>query len=57
MAVREVLRYPHPALKEVCSPAQADAVEAVAADLLETMRSFERCVGLAASQIVSNDLI
>jgi peptide deformylase len=51
VAVREVLRYPDPALKEVCAPAQADAVEAVAADLVETMRSFERCVGIAAPQI------
>jgi peptide deformylase len=51
VAVREVLRYPHPALKEVCSPAQASQIEAVAADLLDTMRSFERCVGIAAPQI------
>ena len=51
MAVREVLRYPHPALKEVCSPAQASLIEAVATDLLDTMRSFERCVGIAAPQI------
>jgi peptide deformylase len=51
MAVREVLRYPDRALKEVCAPAQAERVEAVAADLVETMRSFERCVGIAAPQI------
>jgi peptide deformylase len=51
VAVREVLRYPNPALKEVCSPAQASQIEAVAADLLDTMRSFERCVGIAAPQI------
>ena len=51
MAVREVLRYPDPALKEVCVPAQGDAVESVAADLIDTMRSFERCVGIAAPQI------
>jgi len=49
--VREVLRYPEPALKEVCAPAQGDHVDAVAADLLDTMRSFERCVGIAAPQI------
>ena len=30
---------------------QAGAVDEVAADLLATMRSFERCVGLAAPQI------
>jgi|SRR5687767_13831194 len=51
MAVREVLLYPDRALKEVCAPAQAGRVEAVAADLVETMRSFERCVGIAAPQI------
>lgn len=51
MAVREVLRYPHPALKEVCPPAQAEAIDAAATDLLDTMRSFERCVGIAAPQI------
>jgi peptide deformylase len=49
--IREVLRYPDRALKEVCAPAQAERVEAVAADLVETMRSFERCVGIAAPQI------
>jgi peptide deformylase len=51
VAVREVLRYPHPALKEVCPPAQAEGIDAVVADLLDTMRSFERCVGIAAPQI------
>ena len=51
MPVRDVLRYPDPALKEVCAPAQGDQVDAVAADLVETMRSFERCVGIAAPQI------
>ena len=51
MAAREVLVYPHPALKEVAAPVQADEAEAVGRDLLDTMRSFERCVGLAAPQI------
>lgn len=51
MAVREVLRYPHPALKEVCAPAQDADAERVAEDLLDTMSSFERCVGIAAPQI------
>jgi peptide deformylase len=54
MAVREVLRLPHPALKQVCRPVELSdraAVEALAADLVETMRSHPRCVGLAASQI------
>jgi peptide deformylase len=51
LAVREVLRYPDPALKQVCPPAQAGGIERIAADLVETMRSFERCVGIAAPQI------
>jgi peptide deformylase len=51
LAVREVLRYPHPALKEVCAPAQGGTAEKVAADLVDTMRSFGHCVGIAAPQI------
>jgi peptide deformylase len=51
LAVREVLRYPHPALKEVAGDADAADVERVGADLVETMRSFTRCVGIAAPQI------
>ena len=52
MAVREVVRYPHPALKgraESISPGP-DA-ERLARDLVETMRSSPACVGLAAPQI------
>lgn len=51
MAVREVLLYPHPALKQVAAPAQPPDVERVSADLLDTMRSFPGCVGIAAPQI------
>jgi peptide deformylase len=51
VAVREILRYPHPLLKEVCRPADREEAERVAADLLDTMRSFPGCVGLAAPQI------
>ncbi len=53
MAVREVLRYPHPALKAVAPPAALDdpATERAARDLLDTMHSFPRCVGIAAPQI------
>jgi peptide deformylase len=49
--VREVLVYPHPTLKQVAAPAQAADAEAIGRDLLDTMRSFEHCVGLAAPQI------
>ena len=51
MAAREVLVYPHPMLKEVAAPVQLDDAGPVGRDLLDTMRSFERCVGLAAPQI------
>lgn len=53
MPVREVLRYPHPALKAVATPLGPDRerAAAVATDLLETMRSFPGCVGIAAPQI------
>jgi peptide deformylase len=54
MAVRDVLRYPHPALKAVArelGPGECDAAARVGGDLVETMRSFPRCVGIAAPQI------
>jgi peptide deformylase len=51
VGAREVLLYPHRALKEVAAPAQAGEAEAIGKDLVDTMRSFERCVGLAAPQI------
>jgi peptide deformylase len=49
---REVLRYPHPALKQVAREAH-DAVEIarVAQDLEDTMDAFGHCVGLAATQL------
>jgi peptide deformylase len=54
VAVREVLRVPHPLLKQ---PARAlgageeDEIARVAGDLLDTMRSHPRCVGIAAPQL------
>jgi peptide deformylase len=51
VAVREVLLYPHPALKQVAAPAQAGEAERVGRDVLETMRSHPGCVGLAAPQL------
>jgi peptide deformylase len=51
MVVREVLLHPHPSLTrraEAVGPADA---EAVVRDLLDTMRSYGHCVGLAAPQI------
>jgi peptide deformylase len=53
MAIWPVLTYPAPVLKTVAAPCpEGDPhVEEVARDLLETMRSHPRCVGLAAPQI------
>jgi peptide deformylase len=52
VAVRPVLRLPAPALKAVARPV-GDAVAAAttAADLVDTMRAHDHCVGLAAPQI------
>jgi peptide deformylase len=52
MPVRDVLRAPHPALKQVAAEGSVGPdAERVARDLLDTMRSFPRCVGIAAPQI------
>jgi peptide deformylase len=51
VAVREVLRYPHPALKARCVEAEGERAEGVGRDLVDTMRSFGHCVGLAAPQL------
>ncbi len=51
MAVRDVLVYPSPILKQVAREATQVEAEATLADLLDTMRSHERCVGIAAPQI------
>ena len=50
--VREVLRYPHPALKQVAREARdAGEIARVSADLVDTMDAFGHCVGLAATQL------
>jgi peptide deformylase len=53
VAVRPVLRLPHPVLKQRSEPVGRvdDAARALAADLVDTMRSRPACVGLAAPQI------
>jgi peptide deformylase len=51
VTARDVLLYPHPLLKEVCSPATAEDAGRVTADLLDTMAAHPGCVGLAAPQI------
>ena len=50
--VREVLRYPHPALKEIARQAhEPGEIARVARDLEDTMDAFGHCVGLAATQL------
>jgi peptide deformylase len=51
VAVREVLRHPHPLLTQAAAVADPAAVDGVVADLIDTMRAFTRCVGVAAPQI------
>jgi peptide deformylase len=53
VAVRPVLHLPHPRLKQVSHPVGVvdGATLALAADLVDTMRSRPACVGLAAPQI------
>lgn len=51
MAPRPVLLYPDPILKEVAAPVQVEDVERIAAMLIETVGTYERCVGIAAPQI------
>jgi peptide deformylase len=54
VAVRDVLRYPHPRLKQQARPLEPGddtLAERVAVDLLDTMRANQGCVGLAAPQL------
>src|SRR3954469_8430343 len=55
MGVRDVLRYPHPALKaagrELSFPDDAAEAERVAGDLVDTLRSMSFTTGVAATQL------
>jgi len=53
MAVREVLVYPDPRLKEVCRPAEVGHADtaALVQDLIDTMYDSGHSVGIAAPQI------
>jgi peptide deformylase len=54
MAVREVLRYPHPSLKRVAAEADLSdqpTIRRVTKDLVDTVRWHQGCVGLAATQL------
>ena len=54
MALREVLRYPHPTLKRSVSPidpSRRAEIAQLAADLADTMEAHPGCVGLAAPQL------
>ena len=49
--IRDVLLHPHPLLTRTAAPADSDTAGRVTQDLLDTMRSFGHCVGIAAPQI------
>jgi peptide deformylase len=49
--IREILLHPHPVLTQVAARPGPGEADAVVADLLDTMRSFGHCVGIAAPQI------
>ena len=54
MAVREILWFPDARLKQVAEPLGPDdaaVAQRLAADLLDTMRAHDGCVGLAATQL------
>jgi len=53
MAVRPIILYPDPILKQVCSPADLNdpAVDALLQDLIDTMVDAGHSVGVAAPQI------
>jgi peptide deformylase len=53
MAVREILTYPNPLLKQVSAQVDLsdEIVQSLIDDLVETLHSFEFCVGIAAPQI------
>lgn len=52
MAVREVLLFPHPALKAVSEPvSDPDEIARVTEDLIDTMRATAYTTGVAATQV------
>jgi peptide deformylase len=54
VAVKPVLRFPHPSLKQVAralGDGEAADAERVARDLVDTMRAFAGCLGIAAPQV------
>jgi peptide deformylase len=53
VAVREILRFPHPLLKQVAEAvgSRHELAAQLAHDLVETMRAHPGCVGLAANQV------
>jgi peptide deformylase len=53
MAIRAILRYPAPELRQVCRPVTEPSPElaALVGDLCETLESLPGCVGIAAPQV------
>jgi peptide deformylase len=51
VSVREVLLHPHPLLTRKAPPADPARLGGVVEDLIDTMRAYGHCVGVAAPQI------
>ena len=53
MAVKEVLLYPNPILKEICTPVESwdESVDTILQNLVDTMVAAGHSVGIAAPQI------
>lgn len=56
MPILEILRYPHPVLRQVGQPLSvpeiaSEPIQALVANMVETMRAFPGTVGLAAQQV------
>jgi peptide deformylase len=49
--IRDVLLHPHALLTQVAAPVGPEGAARVIEDLLDTMRAFGHCVGIAAPQI------
>ncbi len=59
MAVKRVVEYPNPVLRQNTNPVlkMDDRIRQLVADLMDTLRAFPGCVGLAANQIGESDRI
>jgi peptide deformylase len=53
MSVLPILKYPHPVLRQCCTPVVAfdEALQALVANMVETLYACEGAIGLAAPQV------